>query len=147
MARYDKSDPNTSTFRADIAADYPDANLGKIYGVGLDSAGKVVFGEGASGMVGVLVVTQKPGRVGPLRDVPRIDVMREGCVTDFGPTAGTPGTDFGTAGTNYFANATTGEISDTPAAGDYFVGHTVEPDRLEVNFDNKPLTSGDFGVA
>jgi hypothetical protein len=146
MARYDKSDPINSTFRIDVAADFPDANLGKLYGVGEDAEGKLVFGNGASGMVGVVVVTEKPGRVGPLRDVSRVDVMYSGCITDFGPTTGDPGVDFGVAGTKYFAHPTTGEISDTPVVGSYYVGKTVEPDRLEVNFNDVPLIAGQFGL-
>ena len=94
MARIDKGDPMTSTFRVDVAADFPDANIGKLYGWGLDTAGKAVIGAGNSGIVGVWVINDKPGRVGPLREVPRIDLMRQGCVTDFGPTAGTPGVTF-----------------------------------------------------
>jgi len=142
MARIDKGDPMTSTFRVDVAEDFPDANIGKLYGWGLDSSGKAVIGAGESGIVGVWVINDKPGRVGPLREVPRIDLMRAGCVTDFGPTDGVPGTDFGTAGTAYYADAA-GDISDTPAAGSVYVGTTVEPDRLEVNLNVVPLTADD----
>ena len=131
MARIDKGDPMTSTFRVDVAADFPDANIGKLYAWGLDSTGKAVIGAGQSGIVGVWVVNDKPGRVGPLREVPRIDLMRAGCVTDFGPTSGVPGTDFGVAGTKYYAHDD-GTIDSTATAGTY-VGTTVEPDRLEVN--------------
>lgn len=138
MARYDKYDPIANGFRADIAADFPDANLGKIYGVGLDTTGKVVIGAGNSGVCGVLVVTQKPGRVGPLKEVPRIDIMTHGCVTDFGPTAGVPGTDFGVAGTKYYSDAA-GVISATGGTGKVLVGITTEPDRLEVNVVPNPL--------
>lgn len=142
MARIDKGDPMTSTFRVDVAADFPDANIGKLYGWGLDSAGKAVIGAGQSGVVGVWVVNDKPGRVGPLREVPRIDLMRAGCVTDFGPTAGVPGTDFGVAGTKYYC-ASTGLITATKAAGSVYVGTTVEPDRLEVSINPIPLTTDD----
>ncbi len=131
MARIDKGDPMASTFRVDVAGDFPDANIGKLYGWGLDASGKAVIGAGQSGIVGVWVVNDKPGRVGPLREVPRIDLMRAGCVTDFGPTAGIPGVNFGVAGTKYYAHAD-GSIDSTAAAGVY-VGTTVEPDRLEVN--------------
>jgi hypothetical protein len=132
MARYDKYDPINGGFRAAIAADFPDANLGKVYGVGLNSTGQVVIGSGQSGIIGLLVVTQKPGRVGPLKEVPVIDVMRTGCITDFGPTSGTPGVTFGAAGTAYYSDAS-GNISATWASGSFYVGTTVEPDRLEVN--------------
>jgi hypothetical protein len=140
MARFDKFDPVANGFRADVAADYPDANLGKLYGVGLDASGKMIIGAGSDGLVGVCVINQKPGRVGPLRQVPRVDIMTHGEVTDFGPTAGVPGTDFGVAGTAYYA-AATGVISATWAAGSVYVGTTVEPDRLHVNFHPVPAAA------
>lgn len=145
MARIDKSDPMTSTFRVDVAADFVDANIGKLFGWGLDSTGKAVIGAGQSGIQGVWVVNDKPGRVGPLREVPRIDLMRAGCVTDFGPTTGTPGVNFGAAGTKYFCLAN-GNIQATPVVGAVFVGTTVEPDRLEVNLDPTPIIAGQFGL-
>lgn len=141
MARIDKSDPINSTFRAHIAADFPDANLGKLYGVGLDSAGKVVIGAGVDGIVGVMVLTEKPGMVGPLRQVARIDVMYGGEVTDFGPTTGVPGVDFGTAGHAYYSTQA-GVISDTWADGSVYVGHCVEPDRLVVRVNPLPPAAG-----
>jgi hypothetical protein len=132
MARYDKYDPiGGGNFRADIAADFPDANLGKLYGVGLDTTGKVVIGAGNTGIIGVMVITQKPGRVGPLREVQRVDVMRTGEITDFGPTAGVPGTDFGTAATKYYSDSS-GNITATATSNTY-VGFTIEPDRLVVS--------------
>lgn len=142
MARYDKSDPVNSTFRVHVAVDYPDADLGKIFGAGLDANGKMVKGSGVSGIVGVIVVTEKPGVVGPLRDVSRVDVMRSGCVTDFGPSdAGkVPGVDFGAAGTKYYSDAA-GIITATGGAGKFYVGTTVEPDRLEVNVNPVALTA------
>ena len=142
MARIDKGDPMTSTFRVDVASNFLDANIGKLFGWGLDSSGKAVIGKGQSGIVGVWVVNDKPGRVGPLREVPRIDLMRQGCVTDFGPTTGTPGVTFGAAGTKYYA-AANGNISSAKAAGSVYVGTTVEPDRLEVNVNQVPLTADD----
>lgn len=138
MARYDKYDPIANGFRAHVAADYPDDHLGKIYGVGLDSTGKVVIGAGNSGVVGILVVTEKPGVVGPLRQVSRVDIMTHGCVVDFGETSGDPGVDFGTAGTQYFSDAAgniTKTAPTTAGAKYWIVGTTVEPDRLEVNFN------------
>lgn len=140
MARIDKSDPINSTFRAHIAADFPDANLGKLYGVGLDTAGKVVIGAGVDGIVGVMVLTEKPGMVGPLRQVARIDVMYSGEVTDFGPTVGVPGTDFGNAGHAYYSDAA-GNITDVWAAGSTYVGHAVEPDRLVVKVNSIPAAA------
>lgn len=137
MARIDKNDPIIGSHRVDVAVDFLDANIGKLFGWGIDSAGKAVIGAGQSGIIGVWVVNDKPGRVGPLRDVPRIDIMRQGCVTDFGPTAGTPGVNFGVAGTKYYCDAA-GNISATGGSGKYYVGATVEPDRLEVNLNPIP---------
>jgi hypothetical protein len=141
MARYDKYDPINGGFRAAIYQDFPDANLGKLYGVGLNSTGQLVLGAGQSGVIGVLVVTQKPGRVGPLKEVPVVDVMRSGCITDFGPTSGVPGVNFGVAGTPYFSDVY-GNISSTGGVGSVYVGTTVEPDRLEVNVMPVQLVAG-----
>lgn len=110
MARYDKYDPINGGFRATIAADYPDSLLGAIVGVGMNSAGQLVVGAGQTGIIGVLVLTQKPGRVGPQREVSVVDVMQMGCVTDFGPTSGTPGVNYGAAGTPYYSDSA-GNIS------------------------------------
>lgn len=145
MARYDKFDPIANGYRASIAANFPDANLGKIYGVGHDAVGNLVIGAGTSGVKGVLVLTQKPGRVGPLKEVSRVDVMVHGCITDFGATAGNPGVDFGVAGQDYFSDAS-GNISVTPAVGSVYVGHCNEADRLEVNVVPIPLIATQFGV-
>jgi hypothetical protein len=138
MARIDKNDPIIGSHRVDVAANFPDADIGKLFGWGLDSAGKAVVGAGVSGVIGVWVINDQPGRVGPLRDVPRIDIMRQGCVTDFGPTAGTPGVTFGTASTKYYCTPA-GAIVTAATAGNYYVGTTVEPDRLEVNFHPIPV--------
>ena len=52
-------------FRAPLAANFPSADLEKIFGVGLNASGQVVKGAGASGIVGVLVLT-KAGAQEPL---------------------------------------------------------------------------------
>jgi hypothetical protein len=145
MARFDKSDPINSTFRVHVAVDYPDADLGKLFGFGLDANGKAVKGAGQSGVIAISVVTEKPGVVGPLRDVSRIDLMRSGCITDFGPTTGVPGVDFGVAGKKYFCTAA-GVISDTATLGAIYIGQTVEPDRLEVNVVPNPIIAGQYGL-
>lgn len=148
MARIDKSDPINSTFRVHVAADFPDADLGKIFGAGLDAAGKYVKGVGVTGIIGVVVQTEKPGVIGPLRDVSRIDLMRSGCVTDFGPSdAGkVPGVDFGVAATKYYSDVF-GIITATPGPGSVYVGTTVEPDRLECSIVPIPIVAGQAGVA
>lgn len=144
MARYDKTSPYNSTFRVHVAANYPDADLGQIFGCGLDATGKVVKGVGADGtIIGVLIVTEKPGVVGPLRDVSRVDVMTSGEVTDFGPSDSgkVPGVDFGDAGTAYYSNSAGVVTSHADAAnGDlWYIGHTVEPDRLICRVGSGPV--------
>lgn len=126
MARYDKYNPKSGGFRAPLAADFPSGDLEKVIGVGLNSSGQVVRGAGNSGVTGVLVLT-KAWKAGTI-----VDVMTHGEIVEFGPTAGTPGTDFGVAGTSYFAASADGVINSTSAAGKTKVGHTVEGRRLIV---------------
>jgi hypothetical protein len=107
MARYDKYDPINGGFRAAVAVDFPDGDLGAAWGYGINSAGQCVKGAGQTGVIGVLVVTQKPGRVGPQREITTVDIMQVGCITDFGPSTygNVPGVNFGNAGTNYYSDA------------------------------------------
>lgn len=125
MGRYDKYDPKVGGFRAPLAADFEAANREKVYGVGLDSNGRVVIGAGQTGVLGLLVLT-KARKAGEI-----VDVMTSGEIVDFGPTAGVPGTDHGAAGTVYYS-AANGVVSSTNADGSLRVGHTVEGQRLVV---------------
>lgn len=128
MARFDKVQPKAGGSRAPLAADYDPTLVGKPIGVGLNTSGQIVKGAGNTGIVGVLVLTKayKAGEV--------VDIMFNGHIVEFGPTAGVPGTDFGNAGTAYYAKAN-GDIVDsaTAAAGDIYVGFTVHSKRLVVN--------------
>lgn len=127
MSRYDKYDPKNGGFRAVLAADWNPADLEKIFGVGLDSSGRVVKGAGQTGVIGVLVLT-KARKAGEI-----VDVMTSGEIVDFGPTFGTPGTDFGAAGTAYHSQAANDEvqtvtITGTPTGGTFtltFNGETT----------------------
>lgn len=115
MARYDKYDPVHGGFRAPVAVAFPDADLGAAWGAGINSAGQFVKGAGQTGVVGLIVVTQKPGRVGPTNEVRVVDIMLAGCVTDFGPSTpgNVPGINFGIAGANYYSD-NYGQISSNP---------------------------------
>lgn len=122
MARIDKYDFNAGGFRAPLAADQVKTNglvataTGPL-GVGLDTSGRVVLGQGNTGVIGVLVLTEdkKAGDI--------VDVMTAGEVTDCG----------GTAGTTYTANTTTGVVSNAAASATQIrVGNTVEVGRLVV---------------
>jgi len=127
MADYDKIDPYGGSFRAALAADWPSGDVGKPYGVSLDTAGKVVKGKGNSTAVRAVLVLTKARKANEI-----VDCMKIGEIGNFAPTAGTPGTDFGVAGTDYFANGTTGVISATASDGSSYVGTTVEGSRLTV---------------
>ena len=127
MARFDKYDPYGGGFRAPLAADWVVGDAGKPYAVGLNSSGQVVKGAGQSGIVGVLVLT-KAYKAGTI-----VDIMTDGEIIEFAPTATTPGAGYGAAGTAYFANTSTGVISTTGTTGAHKVGHTVESSRLIVH--------------
>jgi hypothetical protein len=122
LARIDKYDFNAGGFRAPLAADQvkTNGNVGGAtgpLGVGLNASGQVVLGQGNTGIVGVLVLTEdkKAGDI--------VDVMTAGEITDI----------TGTAGTTYTANTTTGVVSTAAASATQIrVGHTVEAGRLIV---------------
>jgi hypothetical protein len=131
MARYDKYDGMVGNFRAPLAADWLSADLNTVFGVGLDANGRVVKGAGNSGVVGVICLTKvrKAGEI--------VDIMKHGEIVeaDIAGPAGATSTGT-TAGTAYYADATTGAMGSTaPLAGDNGVkiGHTVEASRLVVN--------------
>lgn len=130
MARYDKYDPKNGGYRATLAADFDADNLEKALGVGHDSNGRLVIGKGASGIKGVLVLT-KAHKAGT-----RVDPMTSGEITEFGPSDenSVPGTDFGVAGTNYYAHDD-GTITATKGTDGVYVGFTVEAQRLIVRVE------------
>ncbi len=125
MARYDKYDPKAGGFRAALAADWLAADVDKPIAVGLNASGQVVKGAGASGLVGVIILT-KARYAGDV-----VDIMTAGEITEFGPTAAVPNVEFGAPGSVYYG-AADGAISTT--AGGTRVGHTVEASRLVVRF-------------
>lgn len=129
MSRVDKASPKAGGSRAPLAAEWGADNVGKLFGVGLNSQGQVVKGAGNSGIVGVMTLTKNY----PARTV--VDIMFNGHIVEFGPTAGDPGVDFGLAGTAYYAKAADGEIVAAADAevGDTYVGFTVHNRRLVVN--------------
>lgn len=134
MGRYDKYDPKVGGYRAPLAADFDPDDLEKVLGVGHDANGRVVIGAGASGLKGVLVLT-KARKAGEI-----VDVMTSGEITEFGPSdsPNVAGTDFGVAGTNYYA-ASNGEVTDT--VGGLYVGHTVEGQRLIVRVEGTAVAA------
>lgn len=127
MADYDLVDPYGGSFRAKLAADWPSGDIRKPYGVSLNTSGEVVKGKGNSAAVRAVIVLTKARKKGEV-----VDCMRNGEITSFAPTAGVPNTDYGVAGTDYFAHPTTGVISATPVDGSTYVGTTAEGSRLLV---------------
>lgn len=115
MARIDKYEGVGDGFRAPLAADW--AGQAAPIGVGLDVNGRVVPGQGTTGIKGVVC---KPDA---LKAGQPIDVMKDGELVEFA----------GAAGTVYTANTTTGVISNAAAsATQIVVGFTVEATRLIV---------------
>lgn len=138
MARYDKYDSKLSGPRGFLAADWSPSNLNKVVGVGLNASGQYVVGAGATGIIGVLILTRviKAGRE-------PVDPMKRGEIVDF-DNVGKPSVAFGAAapGTRYAVDNTTGFIealsgSTAPAAGKTYVGHTIEKGRLIINVAEK----------
>jgi hypothetical protein len=121
-ARYDKYDPVSGGFRAASAIAWVEADLAKIFAVGLDSSGNVVKGAGNTGIIGVVVLA-KAKAIGDI-----IDVMTSGEITGAAMSDGTTGM---TAGTAYYGIPGTGLVSATATANKK-IGHTVEATRLVV---------------
>lgn len=122
MARYDKYNPISGGFRAKLAGAWSSSDVGKIFGVGLDTSGRVVKGAGNTGIVGVVVVN----RAMAAGDV--VDVMQHGEIVDATMSDGTTAL---TAGTPYYFVVATGLLSATATAQPK-VGFTVETTRLVV---------------
>lgn len=118
MARYDKYDPMDGGFRAPLAADWLEADLNKVFAVGLDAQGRVVKGSGNSGVKGALVLT-KVVRAGKV-----VDVMTDGEIVEMDVNhAGI------VAGTQYYGSAA-GALNTTNT--DVPIGFTVEATRMIV---------------
>ena len=119
MARYDKYDPISGGFRAQLAADWADADKGIPFGVTLDGNGRVVKVAAADTAKAVLVIDQAKAA----GDV--VDCMTSGEIVDVSGLAA--GTDYHTA-----ADATLEAAAPAAGANKVRVGHTVEADRLVV---------------
>jgi hypothetical protein len=118
MARYDKYDPKSGGFRAEAAAAWVTADLGKIFAVGINSAGRAIKGPGVAGLglVGVVVVT-KTKVIGEILDVMTAGEIVEAALSD--------GTTAIAAGVPVYAVAATGLLTVT-ATANIRVGYTIE---------------------
>lgn len=100
MARYDKYDPISGGFRANLNAAITDpAKIAVPLAVGLNASGKVVEGAGATGVIGVLIADQEKAA----NEV--VDVMTAGEIVDLNETNFDPGA-------KYYG-ATTGAVNTT----------------------------------
>lgn len=123
MARVDKTDSTVGVVRAVLAADYTDAELRTVIGVGLDTTGKVVPGAGNTGIIGVV----NPSRTARKAGTP-VDIFVLADICDIGRDANDATL---AAGSKIYASTTTGVLS-LSATGATYVGFTVEADRLIV---------------
>lgn len=125
-ARIDKYDPISGGFRAALAAAWTSSDIGKVYGVGLDTNGKVVKGAGNTGIQGVVCIS-KAMAAGDI-----VDVMTNGELADVAYL--NDGSTATTAGTLYYADVTTGAITATATANKKigFLGPKDGRDRLIV---------------
>lgn len=141
MARYDKYDPISGGFRAQLAADFvpgsSNVNFGKIYAVGLNSSGLVVLGVGTTGYIGLMILTS----MRYAGDV--VDIMTHGEITDINLV--TPFDNFAAAavaGLTYYADVAGGVGGLTATAtANKKVGYTVEAKRLIVRMGGSGLAA------
>lgn len=134
MANYDKYDSKLSGPRGFLAADWSPSNLNKVVGVGLNASGQYVVGAGATGIVGVLVLTRviRAGRepVDPMKrgEIVRFDFHGK---PEVALAAAAPGTRYAVDNTTGFVEALSGATA--PGAGKTYIGHTIEKGRLIVS--------------
>lgn len=124
MAHYDKYEPLAGGFRAKLAAAWAAAD-GVPIGVGLNNTGKIVVGAGATGIVGIVILSKFNKKAGEVADV-----MTDGEIVE---ATGL------NAGSRVYADDVTGVLSNTYGVGKTQVGWTVEADRIIVR------TGGEVG--
>jgi hypothetical protein len=137
LSRYDKYDPYSGGFRAPLAADFAftasvpnksHADLSKLFAVAENASGQIVkFGSGATNFAGIMILTE-PMAAGSI-----VDVMTDGEIVDL-VDAEILAADTLAAGQNLYADVSTatGQLTSVSAAGDFYVGKTVELSRLVV---------------
>lgn len=131
MSRYDKYEPYAGGFRAPLAADFaytasnPDKNhadLSKLFAVAENASGQIVkFGSAATAFVGVMILTEPKSAGTP------VDIMTDGQIVDL-VDAEILAADTLAAGQALYADVSTatGQLTSVSAAGDFYVGRTVE---------------------
>lgn len=137
MSRYDKYENMGGGFRAPLAANFgytasvPDkahADLNKLFAVAENASGQIVkFGSAATAFVGVMVLT-RPMAAGEI-----VDTMTDGEIVELVDAEILAADTLG-SGQALFADVSTatGQLTAVSAAGDFYVGRTVESSRLIV---------------
>lgn len=117
--RVDKSQPYGGTVRGRLDVAWLAADVGEIIGVGINASGRVVKGQGNTGCIGVLCMSQVRNAGHP------VDIL------EFCEVVGGVGGALNVAGTS-FAISNTGVITATAAGVSGNLGFTVEADRLYI---------------
>lgn len=119
MARIDKTDSAVGVVRAALNADIDEANFNEIKCVGLNAQGRIVYGAGQTGVVGVIISDRTVRKAGKIADIFVLGDALE--------------VDGLAAGTTYYADPVTGDLTaDAGAGANTRIGFTVEADRLVI---------------
>lgn len=122
MARIDKTDSAVGVVRAPLNADIEEANYDTIKCVGLNAQGRIVYGAGQTGVVGVIISDRTVRKAGKIADI-----FVLGDAVDVDGLA---------AGTTYYADPATGDLITAADNGagvaNTRIGFTVEADRLVI---------------
>ena len=127
--RIDKSEPNIGSFRAALNADWADADVNKVFAVGLNSSGLVVKGSGATGVLGVVIRTKKGEKAGDV-----VDVHTFGEIYPFVETDGTALS----PGKKYYGQAN-GNVDDTAVDGSVLLGWATADGRLVLRVNTSAI--------
>ena len=138
LSRYDKYDPYDGGFRAPLAATFgytagnPDkthVDLGKLFAAGVNASGQVTkfTSAAATAFIGVFIIDE-PKAAGDM-----IDVMTDGDIVDL-LDAEILAADTLAAANRLYADCsvTTGQLTNTKATGDFYVGRMMSVSRLVV---------------
>ena len=118
MSRFDKYEPYSGGTRALLAEDYDLDDLNKAVAFGLNASGLAVKGAGNSGVIGILILSQKKYA----GDV--VDIMTDGDIVDFKAYNGADSVETNsTPGTKYYL-AADGSVNTTNTGK--YAGVTVE---------------------
>lgn len=115
-ARYDKTN-GIGVFRAKLNVAWTSADVGKVIGVSINGSGRLVKGGAATAVVGVVTIREAKNAGDT------VDVMDRGEIADF--LFLNDGTTATIAGTVYYADAATGDMTAT-ATSNKRVGQLLE---------------------